>query len=85
MNTVKDMVGIDVGIDDYVAVAISQGDSCGLKVGKVIKISDTRLTCAWVSENGDLPHKWWTRVSSIDHKIKKYMKVECPVDWYVPE
>lgn len=71
---VLDMLGVEVTEGDRIAVALSNGGSAGskLKIGRVIKISKTRLTVLWETKK---TYSFEKNVTPIDHGLKKFIVI----------
>jgi hypothetical protein len=86
---VLDAVGVEIDTDDWLAVSILQYKSAVLRIGKVVKITDTSLTLLWSEHRDVLNHTWYRdgsriwqpKVSSVQHGIKKFIKIDKPVDF----
>ena len=68
---VYDKVGRLVELGDRVAVAVSSGHSASLKIGRVTKITEKKLTLVL---EGPIP-KYGNNTTSIEHGIRKFLNV----------
>ena len=78
-----DWAGQEIAVGDFLAVAVSEGDSANLRVGEVKNITESTLQMVWLKPTPDAYQ--WTKRSSIRRDLKKFYKIPEPVDKHYPE
>jgi hypothetical protein len=91
----KDVLGNDVTVDDWVAMAISSGYGSTLFIGKVVGFTPARMLVVETDKQSvhdernarlaGLGRQVVYTATAYDFSIKKFIKIEKPVDYHDPE